>query len=411
MADQRVSAATAPSAPRQGRVFVALQVAVVYLLARLVTVAFFLAAAQLSGTSSRFGVAPTVGTLLMGWDAQWYWLVAEEGYPSDVPTDESGAVQQNAWAFMPVYPTIAKALATVWGGFYPPAAIIVTIVAGYLACLALYALLRPRLDAAATLTAVAMFTAGPLAAMFLVGYAEALFLLWLFLALLSVQRRTWWWLYPLVPLMGYTRPGVLPFALLLALYGIWRFARRERDPLPPREIGHIVALGLLAAAVGFSWPVIVGAVTGDPSAYFETELAWRRGWTGDTENGFVPFAGVLQAAAIWAPLWGWPVWLGYVVLAVVVGTFFALLLWHPLVRALGPVVRLWSASYVLYLLAVFFPQSSLFRLLLPLSPLYGALAAPRSLLWRGGVLAVGLIGQWWWIYNMYALGNTYTQIP
>jgi hypothetical protein len=65
---------------------------------------------------------------------------------------------------------------------------------------------------------------------------------------------------------------------------------------------------------------------------------------------------------------------------------------------------------------VFFPQSSVFRLLVPLSPLWGALASERStplrtLVVRLGVLALCLAGQWWWIYIMFALANTYYQIP
>jgi len=81
------------------------------------------------------------------------------------------------------------------------------------------------------------------------------------------------------------------------------------------------------------------------------------------------------------------------------------------VRALGPDLRLWSASYLLYLLAVFFPQSSTFRLLLPLSPLWGAAAVPRSRVWRTAVLAMCLLGQWAWIHHVYALGNTFWQVP
>ena len=80
-------------------------------------------------------------------------------------------------------------------------------------------------------------------------------------------------------------------------------------------------------------------------------------------------------------------------------------------KRLGIELRLWSASYLVYLLLVFFPQSSIFRLLVPLSPLWGALAVPPSRAWRTGVLAASLLGQWWWIYNMYGLGNTFWQIP
>ncbi|MDF2554392.1 MAG: putative integral rane protein, partial [Microbacterium sp.] len=88
----------------------------------------------------------------------------------------------------------------------------------------------------------------------------------------------------------------------------------------------------------------------------------------------------------------------------------ALLFARP-VRRVGVEIRLWSAAYLLYLLAVFFPQSSLFRLLVPLSPLWGAVAAPRSIVWRLGVLAAVLAAQWCWIYNMYALGDTFWRVP
>ncbi|GAA3915804.1 hypothetical protein GCM10022382_22480 [Microbacterium invictum] len=389
---------------------VALRVAILYLLARLITTGFIALAAGLSGPASRFGADATVSELLMGWDAQWYWSIVTQGYPTDLPVDLAGDVQQNQWAFMPVYPVLANLVGLPLGS-YAAGAFLVPVVAGYLACLVLYRLLRDRLDETATMWAVLLFAAGPLAAMFHLGYAEALFLLWLFLALRCLQRRRFGWLYLLIPLMGYTRPGVLAFALLLGLYGIWRWFRRRRDPLPVREIVHIIALGLIAVIVGFSWQVIAGIVTGDMSAYLDTELSWRRGWLSAEESGFVPFAGFVQAAGMWFRLWGMPSALGYAALAVCVGAVAWLLLSERHVRRLGVVVRLWSASYIVYLLAVFFPQSSIFRLLLPLSPLYGALAAPRSTWWRVAMLVLGLAGQWWWIYSMLAQGNAYTQIP
>lgn len=89
----------------------------------------------------------------------------------------------------------------------------------------------------------------------------------------------------------------------------------------------------------------------------------------------------------------------------------AVLLFEPHMRRLGVEIRLWSASYLVYLLLVFFPQSSIFRLLFPLAPLAGALAVPRRTSWRLAVLAVGVLGQWWWIDQMLVQGTTFTQIP
>ncbi|MFK4113161.1 hypothetical protein ACI2K6_00860 [Microbacterium sp. NPDC006705] len=388
----------------------AVAIALMYLLSRAVTTGFLLGAAELSGPRSRFGVDATLGTLTMGWDAQWYWLIAFSGYPAELPLDAAGHVAQNAWAFMPVYPVITGAVGWVVGGF-PVAAPLVSATAGYLACLVLFALLRRRIGRAAAMWAVAFFSfAGPMAALFQLGYAESLFQLWLLLALLAVERRRWWWLYLWIPLMAFTRPGVLAFSLMLALYGIWRWLRRQRDDLQPREIAHVVASGLLAAACGFAWPVITGIVTGDPGAYLQTELAWRRSWIGD-HGGFVPFDGTMQAAVLWSGIWGIPAWVCLAGLAAIVVLATLLLVADRRVRRLGVPIRLWSAAYVLYLLAVFFPQSSTFRLLVLLSPLWGAVALPRALWWRISVLVLGIAAQWWWIHTMYALGSTFAQIP
>lgn len=317
---------------------------------------------------------------------------------------------QNAWAFLPLYPMLSRLVTPLFFGQYPVAAIVVSLVAGYLSCVVLFHLLSPSLGGPAALWSVVLFATGPLAALFQMGYAESLFLLWLFLALLLLVRRRFGWLYLLIPLMGYTRPGVLAFALLLGLYGIRRWLRRRHDPLPTVQVVHIVALGALAVIVGFSWQIIAGVVTGDPSAYMETELSWRRGWTGGS-GGFVPLSGFIEAAAVWFGIWGLPEALGYVALgALVVGTA-AVLLFEPHVRRLDVELRLWAASYIVYLLLVFFPQSSIFRLLLPLAPLYGALALPKSPLWRIAMLVLGLVGQWWWIHEMLVEGTTFTQIP
>ena len=384
---------------------IAVRIGILYLLARLVTTLFFLMAAQLAPNWSRFGRDPSLGTFAAGWDAWWYWYVAGYGYPTTLPTNEAGLVSENSWAFMPLYAYAALGVGAVLGSWVA-GAVAVSLVAGYLACLVLYRIVRMRADDAVAVWAVVFFAAAPVAALFQIGYAESLFLLWLFLALWCVMRRRYAWLYLLIPLMGYTRPGVLAFALFLGLHGVHRWWTRRTEPLPVRHIVHIVALGALAVIVGFSWQVIAAAATGDPGAYLTTEMAWRRNWILDAPIHFVPLEGFVQAAGFWAGQWGTSQALVLTVLALVVAGFAALLLFDPRVRRLGPDLRLWSASYAVYLLAVFFPQSSIFRLLVPLSPLWGAAAMPRSNAWRGGVLAACLVGQWWWIYTMYALAGT-----
>merc|ERR1711969_244658 len=256
----------------------ALRVALVYLSARVVTSAFFVLASALAPADARHGQGATIGTYVLAWDAQWYWLIAFQGYPTELPLTEAGRVAENAWAFMPLYPALSAVVAAPFG-HWGVGAFLVTLTAGYGCALVLHRMFRERLGESAALWGVVFFSAGPLAALLQVGYAEALFLL--------------------IPLMGFTRPGVLAFALFLALYGLWRLTRRTVEPVTRRDVVHILALGALATIVGFSWQVIAAVVTTDASAYLETELAWRRQWVGDT-GGFLPFEGWVQGATFWS---------------------------------------------------------------------------------------------------------------
>ncbi|MFC6324867.1 hypothetical protein ACFQZV_07575 [Microbacterium koreense] len=386
------------------------RIAIVYIVSRLVTTGLLALAATLSGPQSRFGEDATIGTFALGWDAQWYWFVAVHGYPAELPTNEAGQVTENQWAFMPIYAYLAQWIGTPLGS-WGAGAVIISLVAGFFSCWVLFTLLRPRIGDIAAMWSVVFFASAPLAALFHVGYAESLFLLWLFLALWAVDRRRYAWLYLLIPLMGYTRPGILAFALFLALHGIHRWVIRRREPLRVGEGVHIVITGFFAVAIGFSWQILAAWVTRDPDAYLATELAWRRNWIPDAQAGFVPGEGFVSASAFWASAWGMPEWAGYAGLALLIVGATAVLLFEPHVRRLGTDIRFWSASYLVYLLLVFFPQSSIFRLLVPLAPLWGAMAQPRSPWWRGGVLAACLLGQWWWIFHMYAVASEYWQIP
>jgi hypothetical protein len=146
---------------------------------------------------------------------------------------------------------------------------------------------------------------------------------------------------------------------------------------------------VFSGVMGLAWPGIAWLVTGSITAYTDTELAWRSAYIGYQE--LVPFAAWFQSGVWWL---GQP--LGIIaVLALIVA--FTLVMFSPAVKSLGVDLRLWVVSYGLYLLAVFFPQSSVFRLLMPMFPLLGALARPRNTVYRV-VVTLGLIcGQWGWL--------------
>jgi hypothetical protein len=243
---------------------------------------------------------------------------------------------------------------------------------------------------------VALVCFGPLAALFQVAYAESLGVLLLCAILLLLVQRRYLPLIPLLLLADLTRPIGVPLAMAVGGHVLLRLMYRTADP-PLRGRRLAAALGALAAAAvgAVLWPVVAGFVTGDRGAYVASETAWRRGHDG--AGPFVPFLAWVRAAEVVAP---GPA--GIALLGLGVAAFAALLVAVPQVRRLGADLRIWSAAYGLYLLAVFDPQSSTFRLLLPLFPLLGACASVRSPVLRGTLLAVGVAGQFLWVAATWA---------
>ena len=67
-------------------------------------------------------------------------------------------------------------------------------------------------------------------------------------------------------------------------------------------------------------------------------------------------------------------------------------------RVLAAPLNLWCLSYFAYLILFLNPQSSTFRLLLPLFPLVIVVAAAsRSRAYRWALLVAGACAQWGWV--------------
>ena len=87
------------------------------------------------------------------------------------------------------------------------------------------------------------------------------------------------------------------------------------------------------------------------------------------------------------------------------------MLFTPAVRRLGVEVRVWLVAYASYLLAVFFPQSSTWRILMPMFPLAGALAQPRSTAYRIGAVVVSLLLQLVWLWATWGPVSSWWSVP
>ena len=375
------------------------KVLVIFLASRVVTTIIFATFAALQPVSYRTGASPDYFTFATLWDGQWYWLISLQGYPATLPVNELGQVAENAWAFLPGYPALMWVLTLGHHLPFPVIAPLVSTVFAAGAALLFYRLMALRLPGSTAMFAVVLFCVAPLSPILQVSYAESMALFLLFGALILLLQRRYLLLIPVAAAMAVTRPSGLAFALLLLLHLIHRIATRERDPLDRRAFASIVAVGLTTAFAGVLWPLVAWIVTGSMTAYTDTELVWRRAYIGEQE--LLPFTPWFQGAEWWLNWWHvpaeWALPLGVAaVLLLLVG--FAAFLLSPPARRLGVDLRFWMLSYALYLLAVFFPQSSTFRLLVPLAPGLGALALPESRVYRVAIVVAGIAGQIGWLY-------------
>jgi hypothetical protein len=306
----------------------------------------------------------TPGPGLLGfwnqWDALWYRQIALHGYPQQLPLFPNGDVSYNTWAFFPVYPALVRGLMTITGLPFEIAGPALSTIAGGAALFALHRVVRMRFGTVAAWWASVFFAFGPMAWLLQLGYAEPLFLFFMFCALAAMMRRRYVLMMPFAVLASFTHPGALALGAALVIKAAVRLARKQ-----PIRWHHWAAAGVSIVVVlgaGIAWPIIAGAVTGDPSAYFDTEFAWWQDFIGRV--ALIPFS---PAFLLYQRLFG--VW-GVVLIAGILAAFATVMVSRA-GRRLGTDLWAFVFSYFGYLAAVFLPTQSLFRMLMPLSPLFG----------------------------------------
>ncbi len=374
------------------------QALLIFAAARVVTTAILLAFAAGQSANAWTGASPGYADYASMWDGRWYNIVAEFGYPRELPLTADGHVAENAWAFMPVYPAVVRIFMGVSGLEWAPVAVFVSVACGFASAVLVAKLFRLVLDPATAMFAVLLYSVSPVSPILQLAYAESMHLMLLAGALYLVLRHRYWTVLPVIAVMSFTRPSGLAFALFLALHIGHRWWKRRTVAFGRGEAVAASVTAVASGILGLGWLLIAWSVTGSITAYTDTELAWRSAYIGYSH--LVPFTPWVQGIDWWAvnglglppgPWWG----LGGVVVLVVATV--ALLFSHR-AQKLGVDLRLWTASYLLYLLAVFFPQSSTFRLLIPVFPLAGILAQPRSGVYRVVVITLSLVGQIGWIF-------------
>jgi hypothetical protein len=339
---------------------------------------------------------PSFADLSALWDSAHYADIARHGYPIELPRSAGGQIQQNNWAFLPLYPMLVGGMQWLFGGGFAATGVVVSMLFGGAATVLLYLVVRDRVGYRAAWFAAVVFAFGPLAFVLQLAYAESLFLFLFFAALYLMQRRRYGWMVLPAVLAALTRPGALALALALAIVFVARLRRArasrdarasgqgETDAFPRRERVKLIAAALVTGLAGIAWPVLAWAVTGVSNAYTATELSWRYGFLGPT--GFLPFAA-------WFELFWRYLGVPGVLIVVAAAVLFGLWVGRRGIRALGVETLATGASYALYLLAVFMPQQSIFRVAMPLAPLLGDPGIAGRPWLRRTVLAVAIAAQ------------------
>src|SRR3954454_24931972 len=206
---------------------------------------------------------PGYGVVATNWDGQWYRLIAEQGYPLDLPVDVHGHVLMNSWAFFPLFPVSAGLLSRVTGLGFTTVAPLLNLALGAVAVLVMYRLLASRLNrfaASATVVVTCVFMSAP--AMQL-SYTEGLALLLVCLSLLLLQSRQYGWLAVTALALSLTRPIAL--ALVPVVVAHWLARRRDPDDETfPSERRRVALLVPWCVAVTGLWPLIAALVTRNP---------------------------------------------------------------------------------------------------------------------------------------------------
>ena len=411
--DRSVQARPSGTDPLPGRWW--LWPLVIYLGTRLVNAVMIVIASNSSITLEEFvgsghlhfgtdaGTAPPgYLTTVTRWDGQWYWEIAARGYPSELPTDASGNVEQNPWAFFPLYPYVVRGVMFVTRLDFPLASVAVSLVAGAVAMLLLYRLVARRHGPVGGIIAVLAMSTFICAPVMQISYTEGLALALVLAVITCVTRQRYWWAALALLFLGLTRGVAVAFAPALVVYAflLWRQGSLSRR--------RTVALGLLAVwsgLVGVIWPVIVGVSTGMPRAYLLTQQAWN------PELTSTPIARFLERNSDMPG--------GVTTAAVVAAVWAVLLIWLFTLGQQEPMLRAWTIAYIVYVLAVVDWNWSAVRYYLLAIPVFWPLVRagvpedrPRQRVLVAVVFAlVGVAAQWWWIRYCLVISRELVQVP
>ena len=206
---------------------------------------------------------------ILGWDADWYVRITEDGY-AELP--------RLYLRFFPLLPALARSLVLLIGEHPGLAILLVANVSALgLGALVHRLCLDEQKDDALARRAAWLVALVPSAFVLVWGYAEALSGLLAVASFIALRRRRWWWAAAFGLLGGLARP----LGLLIAVPAAVEAARGLRSAGWRGVAGRMAAVGGPAAGTGLylAW---VGLNYGDPALPFSVQR--RADLRGDFAN-------------------------------------------------------------------------------------------------------------------------------
>lgn len=336
---------------------------------------------------------------LHSWDGHWFARIASGGYPGYLDLGNVNDETTGAYAFLPGYPSLVRALS--WLGVsVNDAGLIITAVAGIVAAAGIYCYVTRLTNNTVGVLAVGLWAALPMSIVLSMMYSEALFVALAVWALYAVLVDQWLTAGVLALAAGLVRTSGLALGIAIFAAAAGYLVRRRRAgetaTLRP-EVGAIVSV--LGVPL---WWLYVAIDTGRADGWFAVQDFF---WGSRLDFGAGFLSGLWDAVTFSGLANDTSDGLAFVVnFASVAGLLAALI---PLVslgfRVLTDVRWLAPAVYSLVLLGMAIGSAgylhSKLRFLVPMFPLVIPIAivlarGRRTTAWSVVVLAA-LMSAWW----------------
>jgi Gpi18-like mannosyltransferase len=204
---------------------------------------------------------------LLQWDSEWYFKIVTDGYQYN----GDPSVQQNI-VFYPLYPMLARGLATISGLTPADALLLVSNVAGLLAIVVLFKLVREEFGDQLALATTALLSFFPASVLLSAGYTEPLALLLIVSFFLALKRKYYLSAALLAGLAVSTRStGVVLLPVLL--WEMW--ANRDQR----KFLLALVPCVLLATSGIWLFTIYLWSAFGTPFAFADGQVAFHQGTT------------------------------------------------------------------------------------------------------------------------------------